>query len=126
MLDGEDLRVLHGKFAAKALTGISLRRVTGIGTDFSNGQLQGARFEGADLRECNFSGADLRGASFRNCKLAHADFEKANLGSLKLPGGKTLAPDFTGAEASKSQFHHAMLETSIAALGLGAPAAVAA
>ena len=126
VLDGEDLRVVRDRFAAKALTGISLRRVMGIGLDFSNSQLQGARFEGADLRECNFSGADLRGASFKNCKLAHADFEKANLGSLNLPGGKKLAPDFTGADASKSQFFHAVLESNIAALGLGAPSAVAA
>jgi uncharacterized protein YjbI with pentapeptide repeats len=126
VLDGEDLRPVRSNFAGKALTGLSARRVLAIGIDFSDSQLQGARFEGADLRESNFSGADLRGASFRHCKLGHADFDKANLGSLRLPGGKTLAPDFTGAEAVPSQFHHAVLESNIAALGLGAPTTAAA
>lgn len=129
VLDGEDLRVVVELFKDKALTGISLRRVTALGIDFSNAQLQGARFDGADLRECDFSGADLRGASFRGAKLGHAQFEKANLGSLNLPGGKKLAPDFTGAECVKSQFTQAVIEggfANIASLGIGAPAAVAA
>ncbi|MEI9994503.1 MAG: pentapeptide repeat-containing protein [Rhizomicrobium sp.] len=126
VLDGEDLRVVRSQFAGKALSGLSARRVLAIGMDFSDCQLQGARFEGADLRDCDFSGADLRGASFRNARLAHAKFEKANLGSLRLPGGKTLAPDFTGADAVRGQFFHAILEDDIKALGLGAPAAIAA
>ena len=125
-LDGEDLRVVADMLLGRGLTGLSLRRVNAIGIDFSNSQLQGARFEGADLRECDFSGADLRGASFKGARLAHAKFEKTNLGSLNLPGGKTLAPDFTGAEASKDQFRYALLEGPLAALGLGAPVAVAA
>lgn len=123
VLDGEDLRAVSDKFAGRPLTGLSARRVVGIGIDFSGAQLQGARFEGADLRECDFSGADLRGASFKDAKLAHAKFEKTNLGSLNLPGGKKLAPDFTGAQATKSQFHYAILEAGIAALGLGVAAA---
>ena len=125
-LDGEDLRVVCELLIGRQLTGLSLRRVNAIGIDFSNSQLQGARFDGADLRECDFSGADLRGASFKGARLAHAKFEKTNLGSLNLPGGKTLAPDFTGAEASKDQFRYALLEGPLAALGLGAPVAVAA
>ena len=126
VLDGEDLRAVFDKFIGRPLTGLSARRVVAIGLDFSGAQLQGARFEGADLRECDFSGADLRGASFKDAKLAHAKFEKTNLGSLSLPGGKKLAPDFTGALAAKSQFHYAILETNIAALGLGAPGGAAA
>ena len=126
VLDGEDLRVVRGKFAGRPLTGLSARRAMAIGIDFSNAQLQGARFDGADLRECEFAGADLRGASFRGARLAHAKFEQANLGSLKLPGGRVLAPDFTGADATKHQFFHAILEKDMTALGLGAPAAEAA
>ncbi len=126
VLDGEDLRPVRELFLGKPLTGLSARRAMAIGIDFSGSQLQGARFDGADLRECDFSGADLRGASFRDTKLAHAQFEKANLGSLKLPGGKALAPDFTGADANRSQFHQAILEADIKTLGLGAPQAAAA
>jgi uncharacterized protein YjbI with pentapeptide repeats len=126
VLDGEDLRVVRGHFAGKPLTGLSARGVMAIGTDFSEAELQGVRFDGADLRECDFSGADLRGASFRGARLAHAKFERARLDSLTLPGGRTLTPDFTGAEAARSQFFHAVLDRDVAALGLGAPAAEAA
>lgn len=123
-LDGEDLRPLAEVFAGSPLTGLVLRRAIAIGIDFSGCQLQGARLDGADLRECDFSDADLRGASFRGAKLAHAKFEKANLGSLKLPNGASLAPDFTGAEADREQFRYAILEGSPAAIGI--PAKIAA
>jgi uncharacterized protein YjbI with pentapeptide repeats len=126
VLDGEDLRPVFDRFAARPLTGLSLRRVVALGISFAGAQLQGARFDGADLRECDFSNADLRGASFKDAKLAHAKFEKATLSSLNLPGGKTLAPDFTGAEVTKSQFFMAVLDTNIGALGVGAFEAAAA
>jgi uncharacterized protein YjbI with pentapeptide repeats len=122
VINGADLRPLRDRFAGMALSGLSARNVLAIGTDFSGCQLQGARFDGADLRECEFGDADLRGASFRGARLAHARFEKANLGSLRLPGGQVLVPDFTGAEAVKAQFFHAILDTSIAELGLKAAA----
>ncbi len=119
VLDDEDLRPVSKLLAGLQLTGLHAHRVNAIGIDFSGCQLQAARFDGADLRECKFSHADLRGASFKGARLAHAEFEKANLGSLSLPGGRMLAPDFTGADASKTQFCMAILETSMTALGLG-------
>lgn len=122
VLDDEDLRAISPYLPGKELSGLVARRATAFGVDFSRCQLQGARFEGADLRECKFRGADLRGASFRDAKLSHADFENANLGNLIFPNGKTQAPDFTGAEASKVQFSRAILETNIAELGLAAAA----
>ena len=118
VINGADLRPLRDRFAGMPLSGLSARNVLAIGIDFSGCQLQGARFDGADLRQCEFGDADLRGASFRGARLAHAKFEKANLGSLRLPNGQVLAPDFTGAEAVKAQFFHAILDTNIAALGL--------
>ncbi len=118
-VDDEDLRPVSKFLTGLQLTGLHARRVNAIGIDFSGCQLQAARFDGADLRECKFSHADLRGASFKGARLAHAEFEKTNLGSLRLPGGRMLAPDFTGADASQTQFCMAILESGIAALGLG-------
>ncbi|MEJ1970494.1 MAG: pentapeptide repeat-containing protein [Rhizomicrobium sp.] len=123
VLDGEDLRPLCDRLAGRKLTGLSLRRANAIGADFSYSQLQGARFDGADLRECDFSHADLRGASFKDARLAHARFDKANFGSLTLPDGAVLAPDLSGAEATREQFFGALLEGPLAALGLTAKAA---
>ncbi|HEY0301563.1 MAG TPA: pentapeptide repeat-containing protein, partial [Rhizomicrobium sp.] len=126
VLDGEDLRVVADLLAGRALTGLSLRRVLAVGVSFAGCQLQGARFDGADLRECDFSDADLRGASFKGAKLAHARFDKANFASLKLAGGKALFPDLSGAEATREQFRHAVLEGSLSALGLMPAVAAAA
>ncbi len=125
-LDGEDLRPLGEVFAGSPLTGLVMRRAIAVGIDFTGCQLQGARLDGADLRECDFSDADLRGASFRGAKLAHAKFDKANLGSLKLPNGASLGPDFTGAEVTPEQFRHATLEGPLAAMGIAPRVAAAA
>jgi uncharacterized protein YjbI with pentapeptide repeats len=118
VLDNEDLRPIANLLMGRPLTGLSARRVLGIGLDFSGCQLQGARFDGADLRECDFSHADLRGASFRHAKLAHANFDHADLNSLRLADGSDLAPDFTGATATKSRLFSSILDDNVAALSL--------
>jgi uncharacterized protein YjbI with pentapeptide repeats len=118
VLDGEDLRPLHDQFAGRSLIGLSARNTIAIGVDFSGCQLQGAKFDGADLRAANFSGAELSGASFHDAKLVHARFERARLCNLHLYSGETVSPNLLGAEASAEQFRLAILEESLAALGL--------
>jgi len=108
VLDGEDLRPMHEFFTGRRLSGLSARHVVGIGLDFSESQLQAAKFEGADLRGANFSRADLRGASFKGAKLAHANFEGADLGALEMANGTKLLPDLAGAELMDQQLHNAI------------------
>ncbi len=116
--DGEDLRPLQHLLTGRPLTGLSARKTIGIGLDLAGSQLQGAKFDGADLRDADFTEADLRGASFKNARLAHARFGRANLGALRLANGGTLAVDLSGAGAAEEQFEHAILDGTVAALGL--------
>jgi uncharacterized protein YjbI with pentapeptide repeats len=118
--DGEDLRPLQKLFVGRSLGGISARKAVCIGVDFTGARLHAAKFDGADLRDADFSNADLRGVSFRGAKLAHAKFERANLTSLPLASGASLSVDLTDAAATADQFHRALLESSLAALGLSA------
>jgi uncharacterized protein YjbI with pentapeptide repeats len=108
VLDGEDLRPLDKLLVGRPLSGLSARNAIGIGIDFSAGQLQAAKFDGADLRGANFSKADLRGASFRSAKLAHVLFDGADLRPLRLTDGAALSPDLTGAEVTDEQLHNAI------------------
>jgi uncharacterized protein YjbI with pentapeptide repeats len=124
VLDGEDLRPLHKHFTGRALTGLSARNTMAVGIDFSGCQLQGAKFDGADLRDADFSGADLCGASFAGAKLAHARFNKAHLGNLHLLNGGIVAPSLLGTQAVAEQFQVAILDDSLAALGLDAAAEI--
>jgi len=117
-LDGEDLRPLMGHFQGRNLAGLSARGAIAIGLDFSKSQLQGTKFDGADLRGANFSDTDLSGVSFHVARLAHARFTSARLSNLHLRHGETLAPNFLGADATPEQFADAVLEESLAALGL--------
>jgi len=119
VLDGEDLRPLGDAFAGRNLIGLTARGVTAIGIDFSRGQLQGAKFDGADLRGADFTGCDLSGTSFHATKLGHARFDRARLGNLRLRDGETLSPNFLGADANPDQFRAAVIEDSLAALGIG-------
>jgi uncharacterized protein YjbI with pentapeptide repeats len=108
VLDGEDLRPLQNLFLGRRLSGLSARHVIGIGLDFSDSQLQAAKFEGADLRGANFSKADLRGASFKGAKLAHANFEGADLRALEMANGAKLMVDLAGAEITDQQLRDAV------------------
>ncbi len=117
-LDGEDLRPLLSRFVGRNLAGLSARGAIAIGLDFSQSQLQGAKFDGADLRGANFSESDLSGVSFHVARLAHARFTEAKLSNLRLRNGEVLAPNFLGADAVPEQFADAVLEESLAALGL--------
>jgi uncharacterized protein YjbI with pentapeptide repeats len=108
VLDGEDLRPLDKLLVGRTLSGLSARHVIGIGIDFSAGQLQAAKFDGADMRGANFSKADLRGASFQGTKLQHAIFDGADLRPLHLTNGTIVSPDLTGAEVTKEQLHNAI------------------
>src|ERR1700749_4332888 len=118
VFDGEDLRPLRDLLVGRSLSGLSARNANCIGLDFSGSQLQAAKFDGADLRDVNFTNADLRGASLKSTRLSHAIFEKANLGALPLTNGSGLMPDLTGADATEEQFHRAVLQERVAALGL--------
>lgn len=118
VLDGEDLRPLRKQFATRSLIGLSARQTIAIGVDFSECQLQGAKFDGADLRDANFTGADLSGASLKGAKLGHAKFDEAKLRNLQLLSGEIVPPDLTEAEATEEQFQRASLDDSISALGL--------
>jgi uncharacterized protein YjbI with pentapeptide repeats len=95
-LEGEDLRPLQNHLLGRRLSGLAARHAVAIGLDFSESQLQAAKFEGADLRGANFSKADLRGASFKDAKLAHANFTGADLRALPLANGTMLAADLGG------------------------------
>ncbi|MEJ1970492.1 MAG: pentapeptide repeat-containing protein [Rhizomicrobium sp.] len=120
-VDGADLRPLRDLLVGRPLAGLSARNTVAIGLDFSTGQFQAAKFDGADLRDVDFSGADLRGICLRDTRLAHARFDKANLGHLRLANGTLLAPDLTGADAQADQFFGAILDNTAAALGLAVP-----
>lgn len=124
MLDGEDLRPLHDKFSGRSLIGLSARGAVGIAMDFSGCQLQGAKFDGADLRGADFTDADLSGASFHAAKLVHARFDRTRLGNLHLRSGEVLPPNFLGADASADQFKAAILDETLATLGLATGATV--
>jgi uncharacterized protein YjbI with pentapeptide repeats len=117
-LEDEDLRPLQDFFAGLALPALSARNAIAIGVNFSGCQLPGARFDGADLRDADFTGADLRGASFVGAKLHHARFERANMTSLALANGTSLAPNLTSAQAIADQFFDAILDGDVSALGL--------
>lgn len=117
-LDGEDLRPLTNFLGGRNLTGLSARGAIAIGVDFSGCQLQGAKFDAADLRDANFSQCDLSGVSFHVARLAHAQFTAAQLLNLKLRNGEVLAPNLLGADADPEQFSDAVLEESLASLGL--------
>lgn len=117
-LDGEDLRPLHDKFSSRSLVGLSARGAIGIAMDFSGCQLQGAKFDGADLRGADFTDADLSGASFHAAKLVHAHFDRTRLGTLHLRSGEVLSPNLLGADASAEQFKAAILDETLATLGL--------
>jgi len=118
VLDGEDLRPLMGHFAGRNLAGLSARGAVAIGLDFTGCHLQGAKFDAADLRGANFAEADLSGVSFHAARLAQAGFAKARLANLKIRPGEALAPNLLGADAVPEQFRDAVLEESLAALGL--------
>lgn len=118
-LDGEDLRPLGDALKARNLAGLSARGVVAVEQDFSRSQLQGAKFDGADLRGCDFSYCDLSGASFHGAKLVHACFDRARLGNLRLRSGDVVPPNFLGADAQADQFREAVLEDSLASLGIG-------
>lgn len=119
VLDGCDLRVVPDQFKSRGLIGLSARGAIGIGVDFGGCQLQAAKFDGADLRGANFADADLSGASFHGAKLSHARFERARLGNLRLRSGETMTPNFLGAEVTAGQLSRAVLEESLASLGIG-------
>lgn len=119
VLDGEDLRVLPDQFKDRSLVGITARGVLGVGLDFSGCQLQGAKFDGADLRGANFAGSELSGASFHGAKLGHTRFDQARLCTLHLRNGETVSPNFLGAEVAPEQFQRALLDESLATLGIG-------
>lgn len=121
-LDGEDLRVVGDQFRGRSLVGLSACGAVGIGVDFSSCQLQGAKFDGADLRGASFNGADLSGASFHCAKLAHGRFDHARLGNLQLRSGEILMPNLSGAEVTPDQIKRAILDESLAALGIGGSA----
>jgi uncharacterized protein YjbI with pentapeptide repeats len=91
--------------------------------NFSGCQLPGARFDGADLRDVDFTGADLRGASFVGAKLHHARFDRANMTSLALANGTSLAPNLASAHAIAEQFFDAIMDGDVSALGLRTEAA---
>jgi uncharacterized protein YjbI with pentapeptide repeats len=118
ILDEEDLRPLQDFFAGRPLAALVARNAIAIGVNFSGCQLQGARFDGADLRDADFTGADLRGASFAGANLHHARFERADMTSLALANGTTLAPNLTSAQATAEQFFGARLERDASLLGL--------
>jgi uncharacterized protein YjbI with pentapeptide repeats len=113
-LDGEDLRPLHQLLVGRPLTGLSARRAVAVGLDFSGSQIQAAKLDGADLRDANFSSADLRGTSLRGARLAHARFDKANLCSLPLANGATLAPNFEDSYVCEMQFFGAIRDGEVA------------
>jgi len=114
VMDGLDVRPLHDAIAGLSLTGLSARNTIGVAMDFSECQLQGAKFDGADLRGANFSRADLSGASFKGAKLRHAVFEGSKLLSLPLRDRSVLKPTFEGADVSEQQFRYATIDAPLA------------
>ena len=66
----------------------------------------------------------LGGTSFKKAKLTHAKFERAKLDTLQLISGVSVSPSLFGAEATEEQFHGAVLDQPLSALGLS-PAAQA-
>jgi uncharacterized protein YjbI with pentapeptide repeats len=63
--EGEDIRLLAQHMKQRVLTGINLAKTIAVNTDFTDCELQAAKFNFADLRGATFRGADLRGASFQ-------------------------------------------------------------
>lgn len=118
VLDGADLRPLHGLLKQRNLIGISARNVMAIGVDFSGSMLQGAKLGGADLRGARFAYCDLSGASFRGAKLHHTSFERAKLGKLRLVSGEPLPTSFAEAEANSAQFAVAIFDSPLTDFGL--------
>jgi uncharacterized protein YjbI with pentapeptide repeats len=123
ILDNEDLRPLQNFFVGLPVPALSVRNALAIGVNFSGCQLPGARFDGADLRDVDFTGADLRGASFVGAKLHHARFDRANMTSLALANGTSLAPNLASAHAIAEQFFDAIMDGDVSALGLRTEAA---
>lgn len=105
--EGEDIRLLAQHMKAKMLTGINLSKTIAVNTDFTDCELQAAKFDGADLRSTTFAGADLRGASFAGANLAHANFSKANLQPLVLENGTRIPTVFDGALLDRANFAEA-------------------
>ncbi len=119
VMDGEDLRVLTGQLKGRSLIGLSARGAIAIAADFSDCQLQGAKFDGADLRGANFTGAELSGASFHGARLSHARFDQARLCNLHLRNGEVLMPNLRDADANPEQFDRAIMDQPLASLGFG-------
>jgi len=105
--EGEDIRLLAPHMKKRVLTGINLKMTIAVNTDFTDCELQAAKFDGADLRGAIFTGADLRGASFAGANLAHANFDKANLLPLELNSGASILTNFEGALLDRAAFHEA-------------------
>ena len=95
--EGEDIRLLARHMKTRVLTGINLKNTIAVSTDFTDCELQAAKFDGADLRGATFIGADLRGTSFAGANLAHTNFRGANLSSLQLENGAKMPTVFDGA-----------------------------
>lgn len=102
--EGEDIRLLAQHMRTRVLTGINLKKTIAVSTDFTDCELQAAKFDGADLRGAIFVGADLRGASFAGAKLSHANFRRANLLPLELESGAKMPTVFDGASLDHVDF----------------------
>jgi uncharacterized protein YjbI with pentapeptide repeats len=102
--EGEDIRLLAQHMKTRVLTGINLKNTIAVSTDFTDCELQAAKFDGADLRGATFIGADLRGASFVGANLVHANFRRANLSSLELENGAQIPTIFDGASLDHVDF----------------------
>lgn len=89
-VDGEDLRPLSEALKGLCLAGLSARKATAVGVDFSGCHLQAAHFDEADLRAANFAQSDLAGTSFKQAKLAHASFKDADVRDLILCTGQVV------------------------------------
>jgi uncharacterized protein YjbI with pentapeptide repeats len=106
--EGEDIRLLAQHMKTKMLTGINLTKTIAVNTDFTDCELQAAKFDGADLRNTTFAGADLRGASFAGANLAHANFSRANLQPLVLESGIKIPTIFDEASLDRANFAGAL------------------
>ena len=112
-------KLLEGAYFYNSnLSGVSLKGVKLVETDFRGANLERCDFSGADLWQAKFEGAKLKGANFKESKLMEANFNNANLEETKLDGAKLKATNFRhanmqGISLKGAHFENTVFENSI-------------
>ena len=119
-INGEDLRPLGDSLKGLCLAGLSAQKTIAVSVDFSDCQLQAARFDGADVRAARFVDSDLSGASFLHAKRSHASFRNARIGDLTLYTGNVLAFRADAPQGLPGAFGDAQIGASAFLAGLSA------